>query len=424
MKRIITIAIATVFVLGLAASAFAIHAEIPAETTAAVAKGGTTVTIGGNIRTRTEWCENCTDVDDDAPDHWTRWDNRIRLNITAQVSDATTGYMSIENFYVMGTNGDGAVGVYPQGNNRGPSLDMLEGWINHSFGPVGLKIGHMPLALGNNLFFDHTLKGDDAAILYANPVEAVHIAGLFIRFTEAPALINNDNSDAYVVLANYTSDVWGIGGDITWVNDNTGAEGLDLYNIGVRGNVNVGPAAIKADVEVQTGDVNETLDWGGNAAMVAADFKLGPASVGVEVGQGTGDDDPTDDSVDIFVTTHNGRVPYIAYVYDTRIVGACGVLGGGICNTQYAKVKGGASITDALSINGALIFLKATEDVALLAATDADNEIGTELDAVLAYQLDRNLKLSGEFGYLAVGEAYGSDADDAFAVRGVLELSF
>jgi hypothetical protein len=46
------------FVLSLAASAFAIIAEIPSETQGAVAAGGVQITLGGELRVRGWWVNN------------------------------------------------------------------------------------------------------------------------------------------------------------------------------------------------------------------------------------------------------------------------------------------------------------------------------------------------------------------------------
>ena len=51
MKKFFVLAVA-LLVLGFAASSFAVQAEIPADSTAAVAKGGTQVTIGGELMFR------------------------------------------------------------------------------------------------------------------------------------------------------------------------------------------------------------------------------------------------------------------------------------------------------------------------------------------------------------------------------------
>ncbi len=60
MKKYLALILGVLFVLSFAASAFAIHAEIPSETQAVVAKGSTQITLGGEIRTRGWWQDNIT----------------------------------------------------------------------------------------------------------------------------------------------------------------------------------------------------------------------------------------------------------------------------------------------------------------------------------------------------------------------------
>ena len=62
MKKYLALVLGVLFTLGFAASAFAIHAEIPAETQAVVAKGSTQITMGGELRFRGE-LRNNTDLD-------------------------------------------------------------------------------------------------------------------------------------------------------------------------------------------------------------------------------------------------------------------------------------------------------------------------------------------------------------------------
>ncbi|MDP3260151.1 MAG: hypothetical protein Q8M34_06160, partial [Thermodesulfovibrionales bacterium] len=62
MKKYLALVLGVLFTLGFAASAFAIHAEIPAETQAVVAKGTSQITLGGELRFRGE-LRNNTDLD-------------------------------------------------------------------------------------------------------------------------------------------------------------------------------------------------------------------------------------------------------------------------------------------------------------------------------------------------------------------------
>ena len=93
MKKYIAIIAAMLFVLGFAASAFAIHAEIPAETSAIVVKGDSTVTLGGEIRMRGEIKE--TDFDSDT-DTTAAYDGRVRIGVDVKVAPNASGYIQLE----------------------------------------------------------------------------------------------------------------------------------------------------------------------------------------------------------------------------------------------------------------------------------------------------------------------------------------
>ena len=107
MKKYLALVLGVLFTLGFAASAFAIHAEIPAETQAIVAKGTTQVTLGGEIRLRGE-LRNNTDLDKaggqvtatsagENADTTSFYDGRVRLRIQADVSKNTMGVIHLES---------------------------------------------------------------------------------------------------------------------------------------------------------------------------------------------------------------------------------------------------------------------------------------------------------------------------------------
>src|SRR5512135_316502 len=62
LKKFLAIILGAIFVLSFAASAFAIHAEIPSETQAVVAKGATQITIDGELRVRGWYEKNIGDA--------------------------------------------------------------------------------------------------------------------------------------------------------------------------------------------------------------------------------------------------------------------------------------------------------------------------------------------------------------------------
>jgi hypothetical protein len=462
LKKFLALAFSALFMLGFAASAFAIHAEIPAETTAAVATGSTLVTLGGNIRSRYEYCNACNTFDEDAHDNWTRWDHRGRLNTTVKVAENATGFVSWQAGWEQGNYpGQSAAGLYRAGNTQQASPRTLEAWIQYTgLGPLSFKVGHMVLALGNGMFLSHTDNGDDALIVWADPSEGLHVAFVLDKFNEGDKT-RNDDAEAYVGLLTYSTDTFNLGGDITWVNDNSGifvpgADSVDLYNIALRGDMNFGGVNVYADGNFQTGDTETAgvdTDFGGYAVLAGGKFKAGGMNLGLEFGLGSGDDDPNDTDFDTFIQSVNGRVQYRTFIYSARTATSAGQsigdLGGGggawTSNIMWVGATAGGPISDALSFKAGLYWLAAAEDTAICPTCNTDplvgpvttgiqqdDEIGFELDASVNYQLARNLRLWAEGGYLLAGDAFqkvgtgnvAEGGDDAYGIRIGTEMSF
>ena len=449
MKKYLAIITGLLFVLGFAASAFAIHAQIPAETQAVVAKGSTQITIGGDIRFRGEFAKNLSDQLDEGSgndDHVAYIDNRVRIKLDVKVTDATSGRIHIEHGGKWAKDGtDNAKGVYQVGNYvKTDSFDLVEAWIQHNFGPVGIKVGHMPLALGNKLFFDHRKEGDDAIVLFGKAGENVHWAVLTAKFRESDTGLNDD-ANAYVALVNYKGGSFNFGGDIAYVDDQSGSVGsatigsaVHLWNLGLRGDINVAGITIRGDVELQTGKIKDSngavctagddCDFKGYAFLLGADYKLGNTKISAEFGYGSGDDDSTDSDYETFVTSLS-IVQYNTYVYgyrtaDTALGNGAGQTG--ISNLMYFSLGASSKLSKDLSVKGAIYYLKAVEDVSINGGT-ADDDLGWEIDAKVTYNLDRNLKYWIEAGYFIVGDAYNNasdDSDNMYSFRHGIQLSF
>ncbi len=450
MKKFLAIAISAIFLLGFAASAFAIHAEIPSETQAVVAKGETQITLGGSIRARGEVIENIyydEDINDfteaelgfdfngdgDLADSFksdkAAWDQRVRLSMDARVADNVQGFVMLEagngdtaDNWTWGESGNGATGVYTFGNAHRGQVQILEAWINYTNDTVNLKIGHMPLALGNLLFFDHRKFGDDAVVLYKD-IDNFHLAALAIKFDEAPSTGVAGDGDGYVGLFAYKGEGYNVSGDVTWVDDNAFAD-TDLYNIGIRGDVKLGDTfTIMADAEFQTGEMAAAdLDYAGYAFLVGAKAKLDPVTLALEFGMGSGDAwDDADTDFDSFVTSLSSGIPYITYVHGTRSANVAGAANG-ITNLTYVKGSVSGSPMEKVTAKADVVWLTATEDYA-----PDRSDIGFEIDGNVKYQLAKGLVYWVEGGYFFVDDDYaifGTEADDAYAVRHGIELTF
>lgn len=449
MRKYLAIIIGTLFVLGFAASAFAVTANIPSSTTAVVAKGDTQITLGGSLRFRGEFKENTKDqLDGGTDDHDAKYDARVRLKVTAKVANVkgvvevesdngnskTGSYYDqtggSENWTWGGTQGS-AKGIYRMGNTRPAELRIRQAWILYN-GPVTLKIGHQPLALGNKLFFDHSKFGDDAIVVLANPTKALTVGALTAKFRESNSKFNDD-ANAYVGLVVYKGGAFNMSGDITYVDDQTGyvagADAAHVWNIGLRGNTKVSGLTLRGDVELQTGkfvDAPAGKNIKGYALLGGIDYKLANnTKLTLETAYGSGDKNSTDDSFKTFITAL-GAQPHYTYVYEYRTKAATGITGTGIANTWYVKLGAAHKVTRNLSVKGAIFLLRAAEDVSLNGAANS-KDLGWEADGKVTYKLARNLKYYVEGGYLFTGKAYdyaAKSADNVYAVRNGIQLSF
>ena len=468
MKKYLAILLGVVFVLGFAASAFAIHAEIPAESQAVVAKGGTQITIGGDIRVRGEYQSNTTTFESGTSDHPTFYDQRIRLSINAQVTPNTTGFVMIEaangktsTGYNWGGQADpastssGAVGIYQYGDSKRGELNILEAWIQYKGSgllgiPAGIKVGHMPLALGNKMFFDHTLFGDDAIVLFADPTKEMHIVALTAKFLEQNTS-KNDDANAYVGVFDYRTKEFGVSFDVTYVDQQndfynqpgplpTGTD-AHLWNFGLRGDVTLLNNALNiyADLEGQTGKIEDLTGlqnqkFKGYAILVGASYKMDPVKFLLEWGYGSGDDNPTDGSFKEFVTSLS-NYQRDTYVYGYRVVSAGEVLGNpqknaGLANTNRIRFGIDADLTKELFANLTYYYLHANKLSPQENAAGADHTVGSEIDWLFKYKIDKNLTYYVEGGYLFAGDFYKVvtpghvSPDDAWAIRNGIQLTF
>jgi len=453
LKKYLAIAAAMIFVLGFAASAFAIHAEIPAETTSMVVKGDTQITLGGEIRFRGIIRE--TDFNDDTASS-NGYDGRIRLNMDIAQGPASgmiqleSGSDNTHDTWGWGSHDNAATGVYGYGNAKTGGITILQAWAQYQTDVLGVKVGHMPLALGRSIFFNHTKFGDDAIVIFGSPTKGLHVGGLTIKFEDAGAN-NSSDQDGYVVFGVYDAGNWGASADVTLVNMNRSSSlgeptfggPSQLYNYAARGNAKVGPANIWGDVELQSGKFGKDgadIKIKTYAIAVGADIDLGTATIYVAGGVGSGPDfDSANPDFEQYVTSlgNHQNEPIDTFIYDYLAPGACynpfgtgdTLTNAGICNTTFAKVGAKAKV-GGVGLDGKLVWLKATE-----VPSGADDDIGIEVDVKASYNIAKNLKYWVETGYLAAGDFYktgttsgnnpaGTSPDDAWAVRHGIALTF
>jgi hypothetical protein len=210
-----------------------------------------------------------------------------------------------------------------------------------------------------------------------------------------------------------------------------------LWNFGLRGDVTISAFNIYADLEGQTGKIEPSgaanQKFKGYAILVGASFKMDPVKFLLEWGYGSGDSNPTDGSFKEYVTSLS-NYQRDTYVYGYRVVSAGNLAGvqvknAGLANTNRIRFGVDADLTKELFANLTYYYLEANKLTSLDTAKGANHKIGSEVDWLLKYKIDKNLTYYVEGGYLFAGDFYkvvtgGKSPDDAWAIRNGLQLTF
>ncbi len=483
MKKVLSLAACSALVMGFATAASAAHVEAPAETSAVVAKGGL-VTIDGSLRMR--GFSTTRALQTNADGSMAGYDTRARLGFKVQTSDAVSGYLRLENGrdtgdaegWGLGTNNTsaGVAGAPAQtlfnGGEKLDGLEILEAWINYKPGNWGVKVGHMPLALGNKLFFDHTGSGDDAIVAYTQ-MGNTHIAGLIIKFAEGlnprglAGATHTDEIDGYVGLVTHkVSDALSLGAN--WTNLHIGqavtagtsgianASAASFNNIGITIDGKAAGFTYGLDIEYQFGDMltdingdNQLDDAGGYALMGKIGMDMDGWKLGALIGYGSGDDNARDNDADQFVnflTDTRYQSTMVGYRQAIPTLGAGGAnlsaaVGGngrntGLANMMLFQLSAATSTTCPLTgkpvdLKFRANYMKLNEEAAATAAAGNPNDdLGFELEAFATWKLGGGLVYGVEAAYLWAGDAWATNAgawnneEDGFFLRHRLELKF
>ena len=425
MKKYLVLVLGMLFILGFTASAFAIHSEIPSETQAMVAKGTTQVTMGGELRVRGWYLKNASgirraqSVPSDANTQ-TWYDQRVRLSLAIETSKNTSGFIHLESNAGSSTSSDG----YTWGSlNTKPGysdLNFLEAWILYKgtgLGiPAGLKIGHMPLALGEKQFLDHTKFGDDAIVFFMDPSKQLHIGLLTTKFVEgstaAQTAGSSNDINGYVALAIYKVGTNTFGVNYTYVDDQTGGVLANLQNIGLHASGKAGIVSYKAEFDQQFGDAPDGTDalafpdrFKGYAYLLGLGVKPTPMfGVRAEYAMGTGDNVGTDGDNEAFQTTLGNDIHY-TQIFEFTTTTPGGARSTGLNNVTYYRAGLDLNPTKDLSASLDYFVLRATKAYGAGSTGTGERSpnskrIGTETDLKISYKLDKNLTYFVMAGYL------------------------
>jgi hypothetical protein len=431
LKKFLAIILGAIFVLSFAASAFAIHAEIPAETQAVVAKGATQISIGGEIRTRGWYVHNIVDAAGNKAINGlpgdggssSYYDQRVRLSVDAKVTPNVEAFIQLESGNEINGTAAASGDRYIWGNfdSKPADIKILQDWILYTgqglLGfPAGLKIGHMPLALGEQQFFENTKFGDDAIVFFMDPMKELHIGLLAIKFLENTRTSNTDDLDGYVGLAVYKWDPKNTVG-IHYTYLNLPAVRLKESNLAVHANGDISGLTYKAEADFQFGDKSEGVKAKGYGLMLGLGYNVDPVGIRASAAYGSGDSDGTGEKqFDTFLSNQQ----HYTLVYEYMVTSAAGGISTGISNTTYFNL--GVDFTPVKDLKASIdgYYLRASKVVG-----DQSKEVGWEADAKIVYNVARNLNYQVDAGYFKAGDFYGNDNDKGVTVlRHMLTLSF
>lgn len=409
--------------------------------------------FGGYWRVRAYSQQNFTGEDATEARDRSATDSRTRLYYTAKFSDDFQFVNKIEFDWTYGEN-SGSRGGAAMGDigADGTDLEIKNSYVDFNLmnRALNFKLGMQGYRFGRGFMFDDDFsgavvtykgKGFDIPFMWAKAYEGTY---------PSRGVDRNDFDVDYLVLnPSFTAGGFKLNPFFTYIYSENAAENNPFRNTltlpagSTLNDVNVWYLGLNADykfqgvnlwgtaiyqggeVDVATAGTTSSTDSSAYLFALGADGAFGPFGLHGQFFYASGDDDAADDDDDAF------RPPVGASYYWSEIMGY------GIFDQQVSQNSPADQISNVWAANiGAdykiLPSLKATLDVWYAAraeelAPGLDEELGTEVDLKLTYQVMKNLNLDLVGAYLFAGDSTNLDvADDEnpYEIGARLALSF
>jgi hypothetical protein len=425
------------------------------------------------------------------------WTSDISLTVDAKVSDNVQGFIELEisqgeiSQRQMDGFGSGSVenvqsGSYTWGGGPSafqsydskPNADMRlrQAWIQYTGSgllgvPVGIKIGHQLITLGEKQFLTHERFGDDALVLFVNPTKELTLAAATAKLNEGLYTLPGDDIDAYVLMGTYKVNkdntlglyyFYADSDDLTQAFGGayatTERNGLSFQDLGVHANgmlAGIISYALEVDAqfgkaEVQPDATNlistDDLKYSGYGIYLKGGYKIPdtPLNLRASFAYGSGDQNGLDDNkIDEFQACmgFDSEVALDRFVHYTQIyehtiataaliqtLGGRGAIFGphrntGIANTTYFNLGADLAATQdlSLSLDGFLLRASKVGGWEELVGDDVSKSVGWEVDFKGSYKLAKNLNYFVEAGYFSPGSFYENTfVDDRNSVTQII----
>ncbi len=456
MKKYLAILSAIIFILCFSVAVYAL--ETPE------------ITIGGKLITKGWYIKNADPANDFMPvdtDSEAFWHSNVNLTVDAKVDDNVRGMVEIET--AVGTSRNSGLWYWGNYDTKPDAhLRLRQAWIQYTGSgllgiPAGIKIGHMPISLGEKIFLNNERFGNDALLLWIDPVKELHLAAGTTKLNEGDIYNHFDDLDGYVLIGTYKlNEDTTLGVNYLWAHSDgncpslsavNNVDSLNFHNVGIHANGKVAGLSYAAEADYQFGEVENVAFSGdditpkGWAIFAKLGYTIDPITIRGAFAMGSGDDDANDDDCEEFQTLlgpdygPTARLVHYTQIYERTVRTAAysavltTELGGnarntGIANTTYVNLGVDVSPMKELSLSLDGFYLWATETGAWedTVGDDVDSTVGWEVDAKLNYKLAKNLCYFIEAGYFNAGDfyhdAFGVDEENVTQLIHGLSLSF
>jgi hypothetical protein len=394
--------------------------------------------FGGYMRTRFYTNQNFTGEDETEAKDFTGVDTRTRLYYTAIFHENLKFVNKFEWDAIWGTGPLGDIGT------DGKELEIKNSYIDANTGPVNWKIGLQGGRLARSFLFDEDFagmtinyKGETFEVPFywikahegtnlsgtnakdANDLDADYY-GIFPKFTLGGMF---DLNPYFLYIYSKDASGWGVLG--------ADADELNSWYLGLDADVDFDMGSAWFTGIYQGGDLD--FKSGGSA-----DFKAWLLAIGGNVNVGvfdihgegfyaTGDDDD-DDDLETF-TPPQGRSYYWSEIMGKGIFDfqeSNNSPGDGISNVWAVNLGATVKPMDKLKVALDVWYARLAEDIIVADGTEQD-ELGTEIDLVITYEVVENLNLDLVGAYLFAGDATTeNDPNDAnpYEIGARLSLAF
>jgi hypothetical protein len=436
MKKFTILALAALLVVALTVPAAALESE-----------------FGGAWNTRFQTRSNYSGFDTGTADSEQNVATRTRLYYTAKINDNLKFVNQFEMDAMWGSDNasrDGEAATnrgYGQVGADGANIEIRATYADFNTGPVNWTVGVQNYNLFRGYYIAEQASGVIGRWRVAEPFV---LAASWLKVYESnlgTTGFENENGDvdSYTLSgAFFFSENMSIKPSFNWVHSSESAqqtgvavfENVDRYTYGLDFDMMFDNFGVWATAIGQSGTQDvfgaSDIDFGGYLFALGGNVMLGAVEIYAEGAYASGDDDGiADGDLDSFQApfASHGWAELLAdgdlWAEDVVPAGRPGVNDSYDQVTDLIYIGGGVKFSpmEKLTINPSVWYAMLDEDNAT-----GDDELGTEVDLKITYQLVEGLNLDLIGAYLFAGDAFSNTAvdndDDAYEYGMILSLSF